>query len=209
MIGFAEKCQQLLKTCNMTFEKLIVTALCAFALGVIGNIITFFLINRDSYVRELERQTKKLAFWKSYHEMQANKPDGVTFPVLQTDLIEARFREDLQGVFDAALGWKRKANIIGLQVGFFAGMVVLLFAMLWFWPMFSAGDAMGIPRGSAHNIVVTNIVQLMFLGVLWFQVMRPIRNKVAKAVVDVLRKNQGKAGFRLIIKGIGDFLNSR
>ena len=52
-------------------EKLFVTAMFAFALGVIGNIIPFFLLNRDGYVRGLERQTKKLTFWKNYHDMRS------------------------------------------------------------------------------------------------------------------------------------------
>lgn len=44
------------------FQKLIVTALFGFALGATGNLITFFLLNRDRHIRELERQTKKMAF---------------------------------------------------------------------------------------------------------------------------------------------------
>src|SRR3954470_13805852 len=91
-------------------QKLIITALFGFALGVTGNLITFFLLNQDRHIRELERQTKKIAFWKSYREMREKPGAEVVFPTLQTEMIERQFQEDMQNVFDAALGWSQRAR---------------------------------------------------------------------------------------------------
>lgn len=188
-------------------EKLVFTALFAFALGVAGNIITFFLLNRDSYVRELERQTKKLAFWKSYHEMQANQPEGITFPTLQTTLIEQRFREDLESVFDAALGWKRQADRIGLEVGIGVGMISVivlsvLVVTLINWGFLTSMIVLLGPPGSSKNNFISTFIELCWLVIIWRHVCRPLRNKAIKVTLNVLRINKGQLDLGQIMKGM-------
>ncbi len=61
-----------LSSTQYEIEKLILTGLFGFALGVAGNIITFYLLNRDRYIRSLERESKRLAYWKAMRELKAD-----------------------------------------------------------------------------------------------------------------------------------------
>jgi hypothetical protein len=50
-------------------KQLIVTTLCGFALGLAGNLI--FALSRDSHIKDRDRQSKTLAFWKTLEEAKA------------------------------------------------------------------------------------------------------------------------------------------
>jgi len=182
-------------------QKLIVSAIFGFALGVTGNIITFFLLNRDRHIRELERQSKKIAFWKTYHEMREKLPADIALPALQNEMIERQFREDMQNVFNAALGWDRRArNFAFLLAGFASAMVVgiaIPFLLSVIFPL----DA-GAPRGSAESIALSWLAQAVFLGIVWKVIFTPIRNGTQRAYLDIVRKNSGDFSTWLLAKHI-------
>lgn len=183
-------------------QKLIVTALFGFALGVTGNVITFFLLNRDRHIRELERQTKKIAFWKSYHDMREKLAANIEFPGLQSETVEQQFREDMQNVFDAALGWNRKARSFAFIVAVFVSSTAVALAGSFLPPVFLLENYGGAPRGSAESLALSWLGQALILAISWKVIFTPIRNSTQRTYLEIVRKNRGKFNMWLLAKHI-------
>src|SRR4051794_13227347 len=115
-------------TASMQFdlEKLVITALFGFALGIAGNVLTFFLLNRDRYVRILDRETKKLAFWKAMHELKTDSSDETGLSQAQINAISRRFKDDVQKSVDVMMGWERNAYILASAAAWLVTVMLVL-----------------------------------------------------------------------------------
>jgi hypothetical protein len=92
-------------------QKFFFIAIFGFALGIAGNVITFYLLNWDRYIRILDRETKRLSFWRAMRELKADSSEETGLSQAQINALNQRFREDVQKSVDVMMGWEKDAHV--------------------------------------------------------------------------------------------------
>ena len=104
----------------------LVTLIVGFFIGVAVNLTSYRFLNPDAPIRLMERETKRLAFWKTLFETQAGLPEQLKHSSALHDRLVHAFQAHHQKAMDVAFGGRQKAQ-------WFASMMVMLLS-LWLWP---------------------------------------------------------------------------
>src|SRR6266516_2553073 len=129
--------------------------------------------------------------------MQSAMPDGMKLPAPQVEVMNRKFVEDLQTTFDIALGWKQRANYIGLQVELW----IVIFALYEFkpvlvdFPLFI--EHSGLPSGVALAFNYCGALAAIFL---FWKLVQMFRIRVARLVLKILREEQGRFNAWILVK---------
>jgi hypothetical protein len=105
-------------------------------------------------------------------------------PRQHIDLLESRFKEELEKTLDVLLGWVATANRTATGIALLPTFLLLNLSMV-------AQVKYPVPRGSQSSALLDLLAALMFFFVLWRFVYQPIRTKVAQIILDDLRQNNG------------------
>jgi hypothetical protein len=182
------------------FLKLIFAALFGFALGVAGNIITFFVLNPDSYIRSLDRETKKLAFWKAMRELKTDISEETGLSQEQITALNQRFKLDLQKSIDVMMGWEMRAHHIAASVAWLATMAFAAFTAKGLWPFLEIANRMGLKPGTLeYNVISISALVAVFYVVFHQLLFRPIYERVKQRAVRLMREHPGNFNFWMIL----------
>ncbi len=181
-------------------QKLMAAALVAFALGAAGNVITFYLLNRRD-IRDLDRETKRLAFWKTMRELKADSSEKTGLSQMQINALDQRFKEEVQASVDVMMGWKRNAHTLASAIAWLVTMLFVTFTADALLPFLDLARRSGLRPGTAQYFGTEIGSMLGFWFALRAILYRPTYEMVQRKALRLMREPQGKFNvFMLVYK---------
>jgi hypothetical protein len=175
-----------------------VSSVVSFALGIASQLITFYFLNRRD-VRDLDRETKRLAFWKAMRELKADNSAETGLSQEQINALNQRFMEEVQMSVDVMMGWKRKAEHWASAAAWLAtwlGFIVMFRALL---PLPDVARQMARQSGLTPGTAEYNFIQIVSILGVWLGVgfalrlivYRPTYEMVQGTALRLMREHQG------------------
>jgi hypothetical protein len=176
-------------------QKLIAAAMAGFVLGVAGNIITFYVLNRRE-IRDLDRETKRLAFWKAMRELKAAGSEETGLSQVQINALDQRFKEEVQGSVDVMMGWTREAHILAsiivAPVTFLLVAFTVAFTAKWLIPFLDVAQRSGMLPGTALYIGTDIVSVLAFFFAVRMIIYQQLHEIVQQRAVRLMREHHDK-----------------
>jgi hypothetical protein len=173
-------------------QKFFITAVFGFALGIAGNVITFFFLNRDRYIRILDRETKRLSFWKAMRELKTDSSEETGLSQGQINALNQRFREDVQKSVDVMMGWEKDAHVMASFAAWMAITLLIGIAGNALLPLFNLAQRSGMTPGTAEYFGTDAGIMLGIWLALRGLVYRPTYEAVQRKAVRLMREYPGK-----------------
>jgi hypothetical protein len=159
--------------------------------AILTALAIFFLLNRDSHIRMLERENKRYKFWKDFYEAQDSLPDTAKFSFDEIGTISTKCKQDLDRSFSIIVGHAKPATAVGILVGLWVTLVLVLLVdneSGFFSRLFLIGEHIGLPNGSWFSLMIDWLMQAILIFVLYQFPYMSVRDKVRDSMLDFQRK---------------------
>ena len=175
-----------------TFDllKLAIAAVFGFVFGISGNLIVYYLINRERRLRLLEREGKRHKFWKDFFDTQAALPMQARCSAQEIDAVTIICKAELARSFEEIIGHAKLANSTAMGIAALASLLFVFFLEYAGNGFVAKWLTLGLAPGAStfESFIATLTLFWVLFAAVYKVVYSPTKELVKKWMLDFQRR---------------------